>query len=54
MKSQKNNGMLCIRTIAPRGKLPTLVRVGVWIKVRVSFRVGGQQDSCPGGKTPAG
>ena len=23
------------------------VRVGVWVKVRVSFRVGGQPDNCP-------
>ena len=32
-----------IRTIAPRGKLsPSLShRIGVWVKVRVSFRVGG-------------
>ena len=26
------------------------VRVGVWVKVRVSFRVGGQPDNCPRGK----
>ena len=35
----------------PRGKLPQ-VRVGVLVKVRVSFRVGGQPDNCPGGKIP--
>ena len=23
------------------------VRIGVWVKVRVSFRVGGQPDNCP-------
>ena len=23
------------------------VRVGVWVKVRVTFRVGGQPDNCP-------
>ena len=28
------------------------VRVGVLVKVRVSFRVGGQPDNCPGGKIP--
>ena len=33
------------------GKLPQ-VRVGVLVKVRVSFRVGGQPDNCPGGKIP--
>ena len=52
MKSQKNNVMWGIRTITPRGKLPTPVRVGVWVKVRVSFRVGGNQtialeEKCP-------
>ena len=26
------------------------VRVGVWVKVRVSFRVGVQPDKCPRGK----
>ena len=35
----------------PRGKLPQ-VRVGVLVKVRVSFRVGGQPDNCPGRKIP--
>ena len=70
-----------IRTIAPRGKLPTSrvflepkrypnncptpphphpeencppVRVGVWVKVRVSFRVGGQPENCPREKLPPG
>ena len=33
----------------PRKVVPT-VRVGVWLTVRVSFRVGGQPDNCPGGK----
>ena len=23
-----------------------MVRIGVWVKVRVSFRVGGQPDNC--------
>ena len=35
---------LGIWTIVPRGKLPP-VRVEVWVKVRVSFRVGGQPDN---------
>ena len=35
-----------ILTIAAQGKL-TPVRVGTWVKVRVSFRVGGQPDNCP-------
>ena len=34
------------------GKLPQ-VRVGVLVKVRVNFRVGGQPDNCPGGKIPS-
>ena len=38
-----------IRTIAPRGKLPP-VRMGVWVKVRVSFRVGDPPDNWPRGK----
>ena len=34
------------------GQLPPeenypLVKVGVWLKVRVIFRVGGQPDNCP-------
>ena len=37
-----------IRTIAPQEKLPP-VRVGVSVKVRVSFRVGEQPDNRPGG-----
>ena len=28
------------------------VWIGVWVKVRVSFRVGGQPDNCPQGKQP--
>ena len=27
-----------------------LVGIGVWVKVRVSFKVGGQPDNCPQGK----
>ena len=42
-----------IRTIAPRGKLPP-VRVGVWVKDKVSFRLGGQPDNCPQGKLAPG
>ena len=30
----------------PEENCPT-VRVGVWVKVRVSFRVGEQPDNCP-------
>ena len=30
------------------------VKVGVWVKVRVSFRVGGQPDNCPQGKLAPG
>ena len=37
-----------IRTIARRGKLT--IRVGVWVKVKVSFRVGGKPDNCLQGK----
>ena len=33
--------------LSPCGKLPTPVRVGVWVKVRVSFRVGGNQKIAP-------
>ena len=29
---------------------PPPVEIGVWVKVRVSFRVGGQPDNCPQGK----
>ena len=28
------------------------VRVGVWVKMRVSFKVGGQPDYCPREKSP--
>ena len=42
-----------IRTIA-REENCSPVRVGVSVKVRVSFRVGGQPDNCPGGKLPPG
>ena len=30
------------------------VRVGVLVKARVIFRVGGQRDKCPRGKLPPG
>ena len=30
-----------------------LVRVGVWVKVRVSFRVGEKTANCPRGKLPS-
>ena len=30
----------------PEEKFPP-VRIGVWVKVRVRFRVGGQPDNCP-------
>ena len=36
----------------PPRKIPPLVRVGVWVKVRVSFRVGGWSDNCPREKLP--
>ena len=42
-----------IRTIAPRRKLPP-VRVGIWVKVTVSFRIGGQPDNCPRGTLLSG
>ena len=42
-----------IWTIVSRGKLPP-VRVGVSVKVRVSFRVGGQPNNCPREKLPPG
>ena len=35
----------------PRKIAPPQVRVGLWVKVRVSFRDGGQ-DNCPRGKFP--
>ena len=35
---------------SPRGKLPPTVRVGVWVKVSVSFRVGGQPENSTRGK----
>ena len=31
----------------PPRKIPPLVRVGVWVTVRVRFRVGGQPDNPP-------
>ena len=34
----------------PAEKSPPPVEIGVWVKVRVSFRVGGQPDNCPQGK----
>ena len=43
---------LGIWTIAHQGILPPLVKVVVLVKVRVSFRVGGQLYNCPGGKLP--
>ena len=30
------------------------VRIGVWVKVKVSFRVGGKPDNCPREKQPPG
>ena len=38
----------------PPRKIAPPVRVGVWIKVRVSFRVGGQPDYCHRGRLPLG
>ena len=35
----------------PKENYP-LVRVGVWFKVRFSFRVGGKPANCPRGKLP--
>ena len=32
--------------LTPEEKFPP-VRIGVWVKVRVRFRVGGQPDNCP-------
>ena len=48
-----------IQTIAPPPRPPEEnylpVRVGVWVKVRVSFRVeGGATRQLPGGKLAAG
>ena len=50
MPQTKMNG---IRTIEPRGKLPPF-KGGVSVKVKVSFRVGGQADYCPGEKLTPG
>ena len=36
----------------PPRKIVRPVRVRVWVKVSVSFRVGGQPDNCPRGKWP--
>ena len=38
-----------IRTIAPEENC-FQVRIGVWVKVRISFRIGGQPDNGPPGK----
>ena len=46
---QKNNTMWGIWIIAPKENYPQ-VRVEVWVRVRVSFRVRGQPGNCPGGK----
>ena len=43
--------------LPPRRKLPplpTLVRVGVLVKVKISFRVGGQRENCLGEKLTPG
>ena len=39
--------------LSPEENCPQ-VRVGVWVKVRVSFRAGGQPDNCPRGKLSSG
>ena len=39
------------RQLPPDKNCPT-VRVGVWVKVRATFRVGGQPDNCPRRKLP--
>ena len=38
----------------PEGNCPTPVRDGVWVKVRVSFRVGGQPDKIAPEESPPG
>ena len=49
-KNQINYYVNGIRTIAPpllRKIAPPPVRVGVRVKVKVNFWVGGQPDNCP-------
>ena len=41
--------LLVYGKLLPEENCPS-VRVGVWVKVRVSFGVGGQPDNCPRGK----
>ena len=36
----------------PHEKIAPPIRIGVWVKVRASFRVGRQPDKCPRGKLP--
>ena len=46
--SEKYVQVYGIRTIAPQGKYPLpLLKIGAWVKARVSFRVGRQPDNCP-------
>ena len=37
---------------APQPPPPPTVRVRVWVRVMVTFRVGGQPDNCPRRKLP--
>ena len=52
--SNHNGFFLGILTFAPppppQRKISLGFRIGKWVKVRVSFRVGGQPDNCPRGK----
>ena len=47
----QNTSRMVSGQLSPEENCP-LVRVGVWVKVRVSFRVGGWSDNCPREKLP--
>ena len=48
-----NSHNMVFGQLTPEVNCPPL-RVGVWVKVRASVRVGGQPDICPRGKLPPG
>ena len=54
LKRDPNTGVFQYLDSCPLRKIAPWLRLGVWVKVRVSFRVGGQPHNCPQGKLVSG
>ena len=46
-QNKTNIEIMVSEQLYPEENCPPPVRIRVWVKVKVSFRVGGEPDNCP-------